>query len=100
MHCWATAATKRYTGNAYDLLNDKVRLFYNICYYNKIRPSQFAAVFPRIFTKRAEEYYFHYVSPENDFYSAYMKIKMHFNTNVNYHHYYTNWTTITYNKVK
>jgi hypothetical protein len=25
---------------------------------------------------------------------------MHFNTNVNYHYYYTNWTTITYNKTK
>jgi hypothetical protein len=39
---------KKYIGNAYDLLNDKVRLFYNICYYSKIRLSQFAAVFPRI----------------------------------------------------
>jgi hypothetical protein len=52
-------------------------------------PSQFAAVFPRILTGRAEEYYLHYVSPEDDFYSAYMKIKVHFDTDVNYHHYYT-----------
>jgi hypothetical protein len=80
---------KRYTGNAYDLSNDKVRLFYNICYHNEIRPSQFAAVFLQILTKRAEEYYLHYVSFENDFYSAYMKIKVHFDTNVNYHYYYT-----------
>jgi hypothetical protein len=81
---------KRYIGNAYDLLDDKIRLFYNICYHNEIRLSQFAAVFPRIFTKRAKKYYLHYISPENDFYSAYMKIKMHFDTNVNHHHYYTN----------
>jgi hypothetical protein len=29
-----------------------------------------------------------------------MKIKVHFDTNVNHHHYYTDWTTIIYNKVK
>jgi hypothetical protein len=91
---------KRYIGNTYDLLDDKMRLFYNICYHNEIRPSQFAAVFPRIFTKKAKKYYLHYVSPENDFYSAYMKIKVHFDTDVNHYHYYTNWTTITYNKMK
>jgi hypothetical protein len=81
---------KRYIGNIYDLLDDKMRLFYDICYHNKIRPSQFAAVFPRILTEKAKEYYLHYVSPENDFYSAYMKIKMHFDTNVNHYYYYTN----------
>jgi hypothetical protein len=77
-----------------------MRLFYNICYHNEIRLSQFAAVFPQILTKRAEKYCLYYVSPENDFYGAYMKIKMYFDTNVNYRHYYTNWTTITYNKAK
>jgi hypothetical protein len=40
------------------------------------------------------------VSPEDDFYSAYIKIKMHFDTNVNYHHYSTDWTRITFSKVK
>jgi hypothetical protein len=55
-----------------------------------MRPSQFAAIFPRILTGKARDYYLHYISPENDFYSAYIKIKVHFNTKVNYHHYYTN----------
>jgi hypothetical protein len=59
-----------------------MRLFYNICYYSKIRLSQFAAVLSRIFTGRAKKYHLHYVSPKNDFYGAYMKIKVHFDTNV------------------
>jgi hypothetical protein len=42
----------------------------------------------------------YYISPEDDFYSAYIKIKVHFNTDVNYYYYYTNWTTITFSKIK
>jgi hypothetical protein len=80
----------QYTGNAYDLLDDKIRIFFSLCYHEEMRPSQFAAIFPRIFTGKARNYYLHYISPKNDFYSAYIKIKMHFDTNVNYHHYYTN----------
>jgi hypothetical protein len=65
-----------------------------------VRSSQFAAIFPRILTGRTRDYYLHYISPEDDFYSAYIKIKMHFNTNVNYYHYYTNWTIIIFSKMK
>jgi hypothetical protein len=65
-----------------------------------VRLSQFAAIFPRIFTGRARDYYLHYISPEDDFYSAYIKIKVHFNTDVNYYYYYTNWTIIIISKVK
>jgi hypothetical protein len=80
----------KYTGNAYDLLDNKIRIFFSLCYYGKMRLSQFAAIFPRIFTSKARDYYLHYISPEDDFYSAYIKIKMHFNTNVNYYYYYIN----------
>jgi hypothetical protein len=65
-----------------------------------MRLSQFAAIFPRILTGKARNYYLHYISPENDFYSAYIKIKMHFNTNINYYYYYTNWTIIIFSKMK
>jgi hypothetical protein len=80
----------QYTGNAYDFLDNKIRILFNLCYYEKMRPSQFAAIFPRILTGKARDYYLHYISPEDDFYSAYIKIKMHFNTDINYYHYYTN----------
>jgi hypothetical protein len=52
-----------------------------------MRLLQFAAIFPRIFTNKARNYYLHYISLEDDFYSAYIKIKMHFNINVNYYYY-------------
>jgi hypothetical protein len=65
-----------------------------------MRLSQFAAIFPRILTGKARDYYLHYISPENDFYSAYIKIKVHFDTNVNYYYYYIDWTTIIFSKVK
>jgi hypothetical protein len=90
----------QYTGNAYDLLDDKIRTFFSLCYYGKMRPLQFAAIFPQILTGKARDYSLHYVSLENDFYSAYIKIKMHFDTNVNYYYYYTNWTIITLSKMK
>jgi hypothetical protein len=79
----------QYTGNVYDLLDNKIRIFFSLCYHKKVRPSQFAAIFPRILTGKARNYYLHYISPENDFYIAYIKIKVHFNTNVNYYYYYT-----------
>jgi hypothetical protein len=87
-------------GNAYDLLNDKIKKNFSLCYYEKVRPSQFAAIFLRILTGKARNYYLHYISPENDFYNAYIKIKMHFDTNINYHYYYINSTIITFSKMK
>jgi hypothetical protein len=36
----------QYTSNAYDFLNNKNRIFFSLCYYEKMRPSQFAAIFP------------------------------------------------------
>ncbi|KAI0993120.1 hypothetical protein K3495_g15064, partial [Podosphaera aphanis] len=91
---------KKYTGNAYDLLDDKLKIFFNICFHTRITPGQFYAVFPRILTGRAEQYYLHYVNREDDFYTAYTKIKNHFDTEVNHNHYFTDWTTTTFMKIR
>ncbi|KAF1936681.1 hypothetical protein EJ02DRAFT_479403 [Clathrospora elynae] len=48
---------KKYTGKPYNLLDDKLKIFYSICYHADIRPGQFHAVFPQILNGRAEEYY-------------------------------------------
>jgi hypothetical protein len=45
----------QYTGNAYDLLDDKIRIFFSLCYHGEMRLSQFAATFPRILTGRARD---------------------------------------------
>src|SRR6266516_2784041 len=91
---------KKYTGEPYDLLDDKMRIFFNICYHAEITPEQFHAVFPRILTSRAEEYYLHYVERNDDFATAYAKIKNHFDTNVNHNQYYTDWTSTTFAKTR
>ncbi|KAF7572503.1 hypothetical protein PtrM4_074080 [Pyrenophora tritici-repentis] len=63
---------KKYTGKPYDLLDDKLKIFYSICYHADIEPGQFHAVFPRILDGRAEEYYLHFVDQRMDtFLTAY-----------------------------
>ncbi|XP_044724655.1 GAG-pre-integrase domain-containing protein [Hirsutella rhossiliensis] len=57
---------KNYTGEPYDLLDDKLRIFMSICYNIQ----------------------------------AYDSIKQHFDTEVNHVHYYTEWTTISFNKLR
>ncbi|KAF1936186.1 hypothetical protein EJ02DRAFT_438705 [Clathrospora elynae] len=92
---------KKYTGKLYDLLDDKLKIFYSICYHADIGPGQFHAVFPRILDGRAEEYYLHFVDQRMDtFLTAYTKLKNHFDTDVNHGHYYTDWTTTLFVKVQ
>ncbi|XP_044724119.1 uncharacterized protein HRG_02015 [Hirsutella rhossiliensis] len=85
-----------YTGEPYDLLDDKMKIFFNICFHAQIRETQFYAVFPRILNGRAETFYLHYVDQDDTFAIAYHKVKTHFDTDVNHHHYYTDWTTATF----
>ncbi|KAK1916808.1 hypothetical protein P3342_004363 [Pyrenophora teres f. teres] len=46
--------SKKYTGDAYDLLDDKIKIFFSICWQVDIKEEEFHAVFPRILTGRAE----------------------------------------------
>ena len=84
---------KRYTGEPYDLLDDKMRILFNICFHAEITPGKFHVIFPRILTGRAEEYYLHYVERSDDFATACAKIKNHLDINVNHNQYYTDWTS-------
>lgn len=92
--------TSKYTGEPYDLLDDKLKIFLNVCFHTDIQPSQFHAVFPRILTGRAENYYLHFINRDDTFAMAYMKIKRHFDTEVNHSYYYTDWTTTTFNRTR
>ncbi|CAE7020765.1 hypothetical protein PTTW11_03135 [Pyrenophora teres f. teres] len=92
---------KKYTGKPYDLLDDKLKIFYSICYHADIQPEQFHAVFPRILEGRAQDYYLHFVDQRADtFLTVYLKLKNHFDTDVNHSHYYADWTTISFAKVR
>ncbi|KJZ68485.1 hypothetical protein HIM_12126 [Hirsutella minnesotensis 3608] len=91
---------KNYTGEPYDLLDDKVRIFMSVCYTLQATPDKFHALFPRILTGRAQTYYIEQIKWTSTFRKAYDSIKQHFDTEVNHVHYYTNWTTITFNKLR
>ncbi|KAK1907590.1 hypothetical protein P3342_005917 [Pyrenophora teres f. teres] len=91
---------RRNTGKPYDLLDDKLKIFYSICYHADIQPDQFHAVFPRILEGRAQDYYLHFVDQRTDtFLTVYTKLKNHFDTDVNHSHYYADWTTTSFAKV-
>jgi hypothetical protein len=54
---------ERYTGKLYNLLNDKLQTFFNVCHNIKIILSQFSSVFSRILANKAQKYYLHYMNP-------------------------------------
>ena len=90
--------TSKYTSEPYDLLDDKMKVFLNVCFHIDINPSQFHAVFPHILTDRAEHFYLHFVNCNETFAVTYAKVKHHFDTEANHSHYYTDWTTTTFNR--
>ncbi|KAM4061339.1 hypothetical protein HRG_013074 [Hirsutella rhossiliensis] len=91
---------QNYTGEPYDLLDEKLRIFMSICYNIQVKPSQFHALFPRILAGRAQTFYIDKIEWTTTFRKAYDSIKQHFDTEVNHVHYYTDWTTTTFNSIR
>ncbi|KAM4067193.1 DUF1421 multi-domain protein [Hirsutella rhossiliensis] len=90
---------RNYTGEPYDLLDDKLRLFLSNCSHIQVKPSQFHALFPRILDGRAQRFYLDKITWATTFRQAYDIFKQHFDTEVNHVHYHTDWTTITFNSI-
>jgi hypothetical protein len=65
-----------------------------------IQEEQFHAVFPRILTGRAGMFYIQVVERGDSFAKAYMAIKNHFDHDVYYQHYYTDWITTTFDRTR
>ncbi|KAM4056786.1 DUF1421 multi-domain protein [Hirsutella rhossiliensis] len=91
---------RNYTGEPYDLLDDKLRLFLSNCSHIPVKPSQFHALFPRILDGRAQRFYLDKITWATTFRQAYDIFKQHFDTEVNHVHYHTDWTTITFNSIR
>ncbi|KAM4061487.1 hypothetical protein HRG_013175 [Hirsutella rhossiliensis] len=89
-----------YTGEPYNLLDDKLRIFLTICYNNHVKPSQFHALLPLILAGRAKSFYIDNIKCTITFRKAYDSFKQHFDTDVNKVHYFAEWTTITFNKLR
>jgi hypothetical protein len=90
----------RWSGEPYDLLDDKLKVFLNICYFCDVTPYQFWAVFPRILSGRAQDYYISHVDIDDTFQQAYSKLTDHFVTETNRRQYYHDWTNTTFATVR
>jgi len=89
-----------YTGEAYDILDDKFRRFLTTCNTVGIRETQFHAVFPSILSGDAQDYYVYSTNPELTFTEVYNNMKLHFDTEVNKAQYHTDWSSLTFHSVK
>ncbi|RKF75926.1 hyporthetical protein [Golovinomyces cichoracearum] len=84
-----------YTGEPYDILDDKVRYFLDTCFAAQIKTSQFYAVFSMALARRANEYYLANVDSAVTFRDMYNKIKMHFDTEN-----YNDWKSCSYARMR
>ncbi|KAM4062780.1 hypothetical protein HRG_007600 [Hirsutella rhossiliensis] len=89
-----------YSGDAYDILDDKIRYFLDACLTASIKPSQFHALLSNILTKRAKNFFVHQVSRDSTFAEMYQKMKQHFDTEVNRQQYHTDWTSINFTQLR
>ncbi|KAM4067357.1 DUF1421 multi-domain protein [Hirsutella rhossiliensis] len=96
----AARRSRNYSGDAYDILDDKIRYFLDACLTASIKPSQFHALFSNILTKRAKNFFVHQASRDSTFAEMYQKMKQHFDTEVNKQQYHTDWTSINFTQLR
>lgn len=89
-----------YTGEPYDLLDDKIRMFLGSCRSIHIQPGQFHAVFPYMLAGEAYEYFLHNVGPHLTFAGMYNKLKVHFDHEINHEQYHADWIHTTFVSMK
>ncbi|KAF4466699.1 hypothetical protein FALBO_6436, partial [Fusarium albosuccineum] len=77
-----------YTGEVYNILNEKVRYFLNTCSNVGIKETQFHAAFNHILDGAALDYYSHEMRPAMTFAEMYWALHNHFETEVNREHYH------------
>lgn len=89
-----------YTSKVYDILDDKIRYFFDICYIVAIKQSQFHALLSSILWGRAKDYFFYNAHRNLTFAEMYTKMKTKFDTEVNKAQYHTEWTLMMYFTLK
>lgn len=77
-----------YSGELYDVLDDKVRQMLSLCSTLGIKASQFHVVFRMILTGRARTYYVYNIHYDETFATAYKKVKNRFDDAVNHYIYH------------
>ena len=92
--------TSTFSGDLYDLYDEKVQEFVALCETIGIRPPQMHTVFPYMLTGDAKEFYRLHVNKNDSFAEAYQKIKNHFHENRNLQRYLQDWTSMTFRSVQ
>ena len=82
-------------GEPYSVLDDTIKMFYEVARGVGIKPTQFRHVFWKILGGKALNYYRDNVPTSYDFATLYWIIKAYFETDVNQATYHTDWSTLT-----
>ncbi|KAM4062690.1 cwf18 domain containing protein [Hirsutella rhossiliensis] len=69
-----------YTGEPYDIFDDKIRKFMSVC--------------------QAQSFFLHEISTDLTFAEMYQKMKEHFDTEINQKMYHTHWSTLTFSRLR
>lgn len=89
-----------YSGEPYDIFDDKVREFMTICEMLQIELSQVHALFPQILTKSARTFFITNMRTHMTFKEMYMKLKERFEDTYTRQIYYRDWSSISFRSVK
>lgn len=88
-----------YSGAAYDVLDDKIRYFMTRARIAHIKPSQLHALVPMMLIGRAGDWFISQIGSQAvtpTFTEIYAQLKKHFDTEINRHAYYNDWTQMSF----
>ncbi|EED12714.1 hypothetical protein TSTA_052370 [Talaromyces stipitatus ATCC 10500] len=77
-----------YSGERYDILDDKVLAFLRVCRLIGVQLTQCWILFPEMLSGRVKTYYMHYIGQDASFTDAYKAIKAYFDMDSNHRVYY------------
>jgi hypothetical protein len=90
---------KKFTGEMYDILDTKLRIFYDYCVKVGLPDTQYYNVFSVIFKGRVATFYYNNLSNKDySFKNIIIKTKIHFETEENRQLYLSEWRVITFSK--
>lgn len=89
-----------YIKETYDILDNKIGYFFNICYTVDIKQSQFYTMFSSILSGQAKDYFVYNVKQNLAFAEMYNQMKTKFDTEVNKVQYHIDWSLMTYSILK
>lgn len=72
-----------YIDKAYDIFDDKIQYFFNICYTTVVKQYQFYIIFLSILSGQVKDYFVYNINQNMTFAKIYSKINIKFDIKVN-----------------